>query len=57
MSAIPKRPGRPATGVTKSKPGLTIDAKIVEKAKKAAFKQNLSLSAYVERALISHLSI
>lgn len=48
-------PGRPAKGITKVKPGLTIDRKVVAKAKKEAFRQNMSLSAYVERALARFL--
>jgi len=46
--------GRPATGITKAKPGLTIDRKLIERAKKAAFKESMSLSAYVERAIINY---
>ena len=56
MSAKQARPpGRPATGQTKAKPGLTIDKKLVAKAKKEAFRQNMSLSAYVERAIANYL--
>ena len=50
------KPGRPATGITKAKPGLTLDKRLVAKAKKAAFKQNLSLSAYVERAIADYFT-
>jgi predicted HicB family RNase H-like nuclease len=50
-----KRPGRPATGQTKAKPGLTIDKRLIAKAKKVAFRQNMSLSAYVERAIANYL--
>lgn len=49
-------PGRPATGRTKAKPGLTIDKRLVAKAKKAAFRENMSLSAYVERAIANYLT-
>ena len=48
--------GRPATGITKVKPGITLDAKLVAKAKRQAFRQNLSFSQYVERALANHLT-
>lgn len=51
----PRPPGRPATGTTKAKPGLTIDKRLVAKAKKEAFRQNMSLSAYVERAIAEFL--
>jgi predicted HicB family RNase H-like nuclease len=50
------RPGRPATGTTKAKPGLTIDKRLVAKAKKAAFRENMSLSAYVERAIANFIN-
>jgi len=49
------KPGRPASGITKVKPGLTIDRKIVARAKKAAFRQNMSLSAFVERSIACFL--
>jgi len=52
----PTKRGRPPSGVTKAKPGLTIDRKLVAKAKKAAFKQNMSLSAYVERSLAAFIA-
>jgi len=52
-----RKPGRPATGQTKAKPGLTIDKKIVAKAKKAAFRANLSFSAYVEKAIACYFDI
>jgi len=51
-----RQPGRPATGTTKAKPGLTIDKKLVAKAKKEAFRQNMSFSAYVERAIASFIN-
>jgi len=57
MSAKQLRPpGRPASGITKAKPGITIDRKLMLKAKKAAFRENLSFSAYVERAIVNFLS-
>lgn len=49
------RPGRPATGITKVKPGITIDRKIIAKGKKAASKAGLSFSAWVESAIRSNL--
>ena len=50
-----KRVGRPATGSTKSKPGLTLNAELVARAKKEAFRLNMSFSAYVEKAIFNHI--
>ena len=51
MSKPARPPGRPATGITKTKPGLTIDKKLVAKAKRAAFREGISFSQYVEKAI------
>lgn len=48
-------PGRPATGITKESPSLTIDRSLMQKARKAAFKEGISLSAWVENAVASKL--
>jgi len=54
--ATTKGPGRPATGNTKAKPGITIDLKVYKQAKKRAFASNMSFSAWVEKAVRETLS-
>lgn len=51
-----KKPGRPATGITKARPSLTIDAKLLKRAKKAAFAEGVALSAWIERCVRTELS-
>lgn len=59
MSAKPvktkRKIGRPATGITKSKPSITMDKKIEKMARKAATLEGISFSAWVERACRSNL--
>lgn len=49
-----RMPGRPATGKTKEKISLTIDLHTIETARSGAKQQNLSLSAYIERAIADY---
>ena len=52
-----KKPvGRPATGVTKTSPNLTIDKGVTKQARMAACAGGISLSAFVEEAIRSHLA-
>lgn len=57
MSAKPKRKvGRPATGITKTKPSITMDKKIEKMARKAATLEGLSFSSWVERSVRESLA-
>jgi predicted HicB family RNase H-like nuclease len=57
MSAPKKRKaGRPATGITKTKPSITIDRETEQQARKAAMAEGISFSAWVERAVRANLS-
>lgn len=55
MSAKPKpttrKPGRPPTGETKTKPSLSIDIRLLKIAKKQAAVEKVSFSSWVEDAL------
>lgn len=51
-----RRIGRPATGKTKVKPSITMDMKIEKLARKAAFSEGVSLSAWIERAVRENLA-
>jgi predicted HicB family RNase H-like nuclease len=55
-AATKKRAGRPATGVTKESPALTLDKDIVRRARKRAFDTQSSLSSWVEQAMAERLS-
>lgn len=57
MSAKTKpKIGRPATGITKTKPSITMDKKIEKMARKAASLEGLSFSSWVERAVRENLA-
>lgn len=48
-------PGRPATGITKSRPSITIDKKIEKMGRKAALLEGISFSAWVEKSIRMNL--
>lgn len=51
-----RKVGRPATGITKTKPSITMDKRVEKLARKAAFSEGLSLSAWIERAVRENLA-
>ncbi len=50
------RPGRPATGVTKGRSSISLDFRLLKMAKKAAFSEGMSFSAWIERCVEETLS-
>jgi post-segregation antitoxin (ccd killing protein) len=46
-----RKRGRPATGITKSRPSLTIDELLMNQARRAAARDCMSVSAFVQRAI------
>ena len=48
--------GRPATGITKAKPSITMDEKLMKRARKAAFAEGVTFSNWVERAVRDNLA-
>jgi predicted HicB family RNase H-like nuclease len=57
MSAKQKaRVGRPPTGITKSRPSITMDKKVEKAARKAASLEGVSFSSWVERAVRENIA-
>jgi hypothetical protein len=48
--------GRPATGPTKGRPSITMDGKLMEQAKQAAWGLGISFSAFVEQSVAENLA-
>jgi len=46
-----RKRGRPATGITKSRPSMTIDELLMNQVRRAAARDCMSVSGYVQRAL------
>ena len=46
-----RKPGRPATGVTKMKVAVTLNTKLLNLSRKAAHQSNRSFSSFVEEAI------
>ena len=51
-----RKVGRPATGITKNKPSITMDRNVETLARRAASDEGMSFSAWVERACRETLS-
>ncbi len=51
-----RSPGRPATGITKTRQSITVDTWILDQAKKTAFSERMSLSAWIEQRIEETLS-
>lgn len=47
--------GRPATGITKVKPSITMDLNVEKMGKEAALTEGISFSSWVENAVKKHL--